>query len=206
MKQANKAKPHSYSPEQLQFIEDRKKMSRVELTAAFNTCFETSLSVSAIKGVCKRNNWRTGRTGLFEKGHVPHPNAHPTGPNKTSFKKGQMPYNWRPIGHERLTKEGYHQRKITDTGNTVSDYVELHRLLWEEHNGPIPPGHVVMFKDGNKDNIVIENLLLISRGELGVMNKKGLINTPADAKEIALLIAKITIKRNSINKERNASC
>jgi hypothetical protein len=63
-----------------------------------------------------------------------------------------------------------------------------------------------MFKDGNKENIVMENLLLITRGELGVMNKKGLINTPAEAKEIALLIAKITIKRNSINKERNASC
>jgi hypothetical protein len=130
MKQANKAKPHSYSPAQLKFIEDRKEMSRVELTAAFNTHFETSLSVPAIKGVCKRNSWRTGRTGRFENGHVPHPNAHPTGPNNTSFKKGQMPYNWKPVGHVRQTKEGYHQRKDTDTGNTVNDYIEVHRLLW----------------------------------------------------------------------------
>jgi hypothetical protein len=34
----------------------------------------------------------------------------------------------------------------------------LHRLIWEEAHGKVPPDHVVIFNDGNKENIVIENL------------------------------------------------
>jgi len=40
--------------------------------------------------------------------------------------------------------------------------VYLHRLIWEEINGEIPFGHYVIFKDGNKDNVAIENLKCIS--------------------------------------------
>jgi hypothetical protein len=52
----------------------------------------------------------------------------------------------------------------------VSDYVEVHRLLWEEHNGPFPDGHALVFKDRDKTNIVIENLELITRRELMLRN------------------------------------
>lgn len=34
----------------------------------------------------------------------------------------------------------------------------LHRLIWEERNGPVQPGFYVIFKDGDKENITIENL------------------------------------------------
>ena len=33
-----------------------------------------------------------------------------------------------------------------------------HRLLWEQHYGPIPEGVNIVFIDGNPDNITIENL------------------------------------------------
>ena len=40
-----------------------------------------------------------------------------------------------------------------------------HRLVWIEYNGEIPPGYNIQFKDGNKQNICIENLYMISRSE-----------------------------------------
>lgn len=40
--------------------------------------------------------------------------------------------------------------------------VYLHHLIWEENNGSIPKAHYLIFKDGNKNNIVIENLFMIS--------------------------------------------
>jgi hypothetical protein len=85
---------------------------------------------------------------------------------ETRFKPGQKPHSWNPIGHERVTKDGYRERKMTDTGVTRHDYVGLHHLLWEEHNGPVPKGHAVIFRDGNKENITIENLELVTRAEL----------------------------------------
>jgi hypothetical protein len=85
--------------------------------------------------------------------------------SETRFKKGNRPHQWKPIGHERITDEGYLQRKVADTGESRRDYVNVHWLLWIEHYGEIPPGMLIVFKDRNPKNIVIENLECISRSE-----------------------------------------
>lgn len=62
----------------------------------------------------------------------------------------------------RLTKtnRGYIQRIWTDreTGRLRREYE--HRIVWEEHNGPIPANHHVHHIDGNKENNHISNLEL----------------------------------------------
>lgn len=46
------------------------------------------------------------------------------------------------------------------------------RYLWEvAHQCDIPKGYVVYCKDGNPDNLSIDNLILITRGELAVRNR-----------------------------------
>lgn len=86
---------------------------------------------------------------------------------KTEFKKGQIPHNWKNIGSERKTRDGYIEVKVRDEfGNNGKNNYELkHRLLWEKHNGPVPKGMMIKFKDGNKEKIVIENLFMTSMGE-----------------------------------------
>lgn len=112
----------------------------------------------------------------FEPGHVPankglrRPGWAPGRMAETQFKagclNGRAAMLWLPIGATRWTKEGYLQLKVTDTGNTVTDFVEAHRLIWEDSNGPIPAGSVVVFRDGDRENLLIENLELVTRGEL----------------------------------------
>lgn len=195
-----------YSAEELAFIQANYQLVISELHQQFVARFNRD-DVSAInlRSLGKRNGWKTGRTGCFEKGNIPHPNARQKGPNKTSFKKGSISHNWQPIGHERLTKEGYLQRKITDTGYTPGDYVEVHRLVWEEHNGEIPAGHVVIFKDADKSNICLDNLLLASRADMAVMNKTGLHKAPAELKETALITAKLIRKTRAAIQQGEAS-
>ena len=109
-----------------------------------------------------------GRDFQFEKGHNPWNKGTKglcLGGEKTWFMKGQQAFNKKPLGAERLTKDGYLQRKMTETGYPPHDWVEVHRLLWEEHHGPIPEGHVIIFKDGNKKNICIENLEMLTLAE-----------------------------------------
>lgn len=84
---------------------------------------------------------------------------------ETQFKKGSKPRNWLPIGSLRLSKEGYQQRKVTDTGYQPRDWVAVHKLHWEEHHGPVPSGHCLCFRDANKQNIELANLELITRAE-----------------------------------------
>lgn len=104
----------------------------------------------------------------FEKGHRPWNKGLKgtcCGGEETQFKPGQKPRNWLPIGSLRLSNEGYLQRKMTDTGYPPRDWVCVHTLLWVEANGPVPDGHCLSFRDGNKQHITLDNLELITRAE-----------------------------------------
>jgi HNH endonuclease len=198
-------KPIHYSAEQMSFIKNNCTLSRKELTTLVNYHFETKFKVDHIKSLCTRKNWVTGRDGRFEKGHIPAPSSGAKGPNKTSFKQGHKPHNWQAIGHERTTSDGYLQRKVTDTGSTVDDYVEVHRLLWEEHNGPIPEGHNIIFIDGIKRHIEIDNLEMVTRGELVVINKRRLLTTAPELRHAAITLGRLIHRRAQVSKNLNES-
>lgn len=122
---------------------------------------------------------------------------------KTQFKEGQNPHNWNPIGHERLTKDGYLQRKMTDTKCTRKDYRFVHHMLWEAVNGPVPPGHALAFKDGNKANITIDNLELLTRAEL--CRRNSIHRYPPELKDLIRLQKKLerTIRKRDDEKQND---
>lgn len=78
---------------------------------------------------------------------------------KTRFKKGHIPKNHKEVGYERENREGYIEIKVSEP----NVFKLKHRLIWEQHNGKIPKGYNIQFKDGNRKNCDIENLYLISR-------------------------------------------
>lgn len=84
----------------------------------------------------------------------------------TQFKPGQRSHNETPIGTER-EKQGYLWRKVSakQTGSWRDDWRQVHLLVWEEHHGPVPPGHVVTFRNKNTLDPRIENLECITRAE-----------------------------------------
>lgn len=131
--------------------------------------------------------WNKGRA--FDSGGRSH---------ETRFKPGQKPHTWNPVGHERLTKEGYRERKVSDTGITRQDYVGLHILAWREVHGDVPKGHAVVFRDGNKENVTIANLECITRAEL--MRRNSYHNNYP--KDVQLLIQLRGAVNRQINKHK----
>lgn len=77
----------------------------------------------------------------------------------TMFKKGNMPANHRDVGSERINKDGYIEVKVAEPNK----WKAKHRVIWEEANGPVEKGYNVQFKDGNRLNVSLDNLYLISR-------------------------------------------
>lgn len=154
-----------------------------------------------------RRGDRVGAAHRFQPGHSPtnkglrRPGWAPGRMASTQFSKGTMPHNWHPVGHERLTKEGYLQRKMADTGNTVDDYVEVHRLLWEERHGPLPSGLVLVFKDRNKANIVLENLEPITRREL--MTRNSVHRLPKELADLIQLNGALKRKLRTLSEKQN---
>ncbi|MCK2097250.1 HNH endonuclease signature motif containing protein [Thauera aromatica] len=110
------------------------------------------------------------RRTQFKPGMIPHNKGKPHPARgraaQTQFKKGSVPHTWRPIGTSRVSKEGYLQRKVSDTGVTARDYVAVHHLVWRLHGHTVPAGHALVFRDGDKRNFDINNLELVSRAEL----------------------------------------
>lgn len=91
----------------------------------------------------------------------------------TRFKKGSIPHNIKPIGYERITRDGYIEVKVRDSKtNSKNKNFELkHRLVWKEHYGEIPNGMNVEFIPGaNKLNFTIRDLILRSRAENLIIN------------------------------------
>lgn len=111
-----------------------------------------------------------GKSYRFPKGNIPankgkkcksHPNA-----VATQFKAGQKPHTWRPIGSVRITKDGYSQVKILDTGYPPRDWIGVHILVWQRlHGKEVPKNHMIRMRDRNKINVAPENLELLSQAE-----------------------------------------
>ena len=85
---------------------------------------------------------------------------------ETHFKPGDKPHTWNPVWHERVSNEGYLQRKVTDTGVTWRDYRPVHHLVWQEAWRDIPPGYALVFRDGDKRNFALCNLELVTRADI----------------------------------------
>jgi HNH endonuclease len=130
-----------------------------------------------------------GKTFRFQKGHAPankglrRPGYAPGRMKETQFRKGQRSgfaaRNWKPIGTILPDSDGYLRIKVREavageeaTGWGNPDvWPQLHHEVWEQFRGPIPPGHAIAFKDGNRKNCAIENLECISRAELARRNR-----------------------------------
>jgi hypothetical protein len=95
---------------------------------------------------------------------------------ETQFKKGFMAgaaqRKYVPIGTERISKDGYLERKITDdpSMHPARRWQGVHRIVWQTAHGPIPPGHAVAFLPGRHTTdaaaITADALELVSRAEL----------------------------------------
>lgn len=102
-------------------------------------------------------SWNKGRKGWQAGGRA----------RETQFKPGHRPANWKPIGHERINRDGYLERKVRDGSKpSTNNYEPVHKLLWREHHGEIPRGHKVVFRNGDKSDLRIENLELITDADL----------------------------------------
>ncbi|TXH09645.1 MAG: HNH endonuclease [Hyphomicrobiaceae bacterium] len=65
----------------------------------------------------------------------------------------------------------------------------LHRRVWTEHRGPIPAGHDVVFKDGNRANWDISNLELLTHEQQQARARTGENGATKSAKaRLALLL------------------
>lgn len=130
---------HRYTKENKDWLRDNiKGTSYKELTKQFNDKFESDVSIYSIRVICSKNKLRNG--------------------NNTRFKKDDKPFNFMNVG--TVTKEdGYYKFKKND-----KEWVYMHRFIYEFFKGKVPDGYEVVFIDGDRSNLSIDNLVALHVG------------------------------------------
>lgn len=142
--------------------------------AAAKLGLKKSEAYLAGKDACRlRRGDNVGINTRFGKGHSPWNKGMvglAIGGQETQFKKGhrggRAQQLYKPVGSERLSKDGYLERKINDDMPLQRRWRAVHLIEWEAVNGPLPTGHALTFKDGDKTHHALDNLELITRAEL----------------------------------------
>lgn len=160
-----------------------------------------------------RTNGRQGIGTRFEKGHVPvnkglrRPGWAPGRMKETQFRKGERRgvavRLYQPIGAERISKDGYRERKINDGLPLQKRWRAVHLIVWEEANGPLPAGHAIVFKNGDKTDIRLDNLECITRAEL--MRRNAIHTLPEPLVSTIRLLGSVNrqIRKRAKNEEQD---
>ncbi|MEE3344592.1 MAG: HNH endonuclease [Bacilli bacterium] len=201
---------HKYSEEEDDFLKNNVKgISIKELTNMFNKKFNYNLSVSAIENRKTKLKIKSGiNPGRFKKGNTPFnkgmkwdeylPKKSQIKCSKTSYKKGNIPTNYKKVGSEKINNDGYVVIKTKDP----NEWELKHRYLYKKNKGDIPKGYKIIFADGNKKNFDLNNLIMVSNGEEMMMNKFKLFSKDKDITKTGTLIAKLIVKGSKLKNER----
>lgn len=156
-----------------------------------------------------RRGGRVGWAHRFAKGHVPANKGKPMPPEvrakcaRTMFKpgvlRGRAAQLIKPVGALRVDKKtACLQRKVTTAGRGCERWKAVHRLVWEAAHGPLPRGHIVVFKPGRKTlieaEITLDRLELVSHAEN--MRRNTVHNQPPE-------IARAMQLRGALNRQIN---
>lgn len=126
---------------------------------------------------------------------------------ETQFKKGHLGGRAiqivKPIGFERISKDGYLERKVNNDMPLQKRWRAVHRIVWEEANGPIPANHAICFKPGmftnKREEITIDRLELVHRKDL--MRRNSIYNYPKPIQDVIKLRGAVARQINKRAKE-----
>ena len=127
---------------------------------------------------------------------------------KTQFKPGQKPRTTQPVGSYRVNvTKGIPrlERKMNDNpGPNHVRWIPVTRLVWEQHHGPVPPKHIIVFADSKQattvlEEITVDKLICISRAENALRNSMYAKNH--ELGRLAQLKGAITRQINRITRE-----
>lgn len=214
-----------YSAAEMAWLEANRLLPVSDYHAGFCAAFgRQDVTPGHLHSLRKRKGWKTGRTGCFVAGQEPtnkgqkcapgtgglHPNA-----QRTQFRKGNRTgtasLNWKPVGTERLCKDGYLERKIHDGMPLQSRWRAVHLIEWEAVNGPMPKGFCLKALDGDRLNTDPANWRLIPRAMLPALNggrhkrRPAYDEAPEELKPSLLALAEVETRARQLRRGKPAA-
>ncbi len=153
-----------------------------------------SMTLAQVKGYLSRKHIRLGVYGWFKKGSAPANKGKKMPPEvyfkcrPTMFRKGNIPVNHKPVGSERIDKDGYIMVKIAEP----KKWRQKQRIVWERETGEkLKRNEYIMFLDGNKLNCDISNLAKVTQSQMLRINQNHLRYNDAELTEVGVTLTKL---------------
>ena len=172
------SKRHMWSEEEVEYFKEIIRGNHYRDIAEMMTKkFGYKFKVDQLRKKAKLLGIKTGLVGSFQKGHLT---------------------NSSEIGSESIDRDGYVIVKIAHPN--IWEY--KHKLIWENANGKMPADHKLLFADKNKLNVCLDNIILVSKRELLVMNQYNLLHENKELTMTGLNIARLILKISELKKRK----
>lgn len=110
---------------------------------------------------------------------------------KGQFKKGTIPPQHHEVGYIAHHKDGYSFIKVAEP----KKWQLYQRYVWEKaHRTKLSKDQIVIFLDGNKENFDLDNLAVVTRKELMILNHEKMLTADKDLSKTGVLVAKLKMK------------
>lgn len=194
------------------------RMSPPELALAFGARFGEVVDAESLARFARRHGiMKKANGGRFAAGNQPWNKgragwAAPGRALQTRFRPGAVPHTTVPIGSYRQVRDGYWIVKVSDhdparadaSNARLRDWRYVHHLVYANHHGPIPPGHIVLLIDGDPDHCQDpDNLICVSRAVQSRLNQMGFPDLPPDRDLRRAAIAEATLRQAAHDRARD---
>ncbi len=174
-------------------------ITREEMTKMFNDAFGLSVSESKVASYAKRHGMLRVITPLIHKpehlqylkdnhGLLPRSqltdkfNQHfgtsftakdiKTVCRRLGLKMKKVRRNYLPVGTVRQ-----HGKFLCIKTEEPDVWESMHKYVYEQEHGPMPDGFIIMFADGDRHNVDIDNLVCVPHDASWIINKGGVAKT-----------------------------
>lgn len=182
------------------FLENQEFKQAKQVAFEMNSKFGLDLSAKQIKEYRKSHRIKSNFTSKCLKKDNNEWNKNTYNQMKnTMFKPGQAPHNTTPVGTVKLVKTGsyeYWMVKVDSIPNVSKNknWIQLHRLMYQiYHSCKLKEEDVIIFADGNRDNMAEENLVKISKAERMQLNRNNRITDNPDITKSYINLTKLEL-------------
>lgn len=188
-----------FTSEMINFISSHGAEPRSWITDKLNEMFSLSLTRKQVQAKCnelglvaKDNGQRKRGVPSWNKGI---PNS--TGISSTRFKKGHNLSERVQFGYESV-QGGFLMIK----SHKNKPMRLKHHVVWEQHNGDIPIDSMVCFKDKDRMNCSIDNLILMTKAESIRLSQSFIKYSTPETHESCILLAKLKAARHAAYRKK----
>ena len=160
-----------------------------EIVELMSKKFNYSFRKTQIKSAMTKHKIKNGMKNKVPKGFEPW--------NKGLQIGNSHIHNLKSIGDEYINSDGFVMIKLDNPAR----WVHKHRYIYEQAHGEIGKNNVIIFLDGDKTNLSLDNLYCITRKQLMKMNQNNLFYSDPELTKTGIEIAKLMLKVNEVKRK-----